>query len=306
MKKKIVIAILCMAATLSLSLAGCGKEETENEILIQSQPISEASSEASSEGAASGTDNIGADAAKEAEALYDAFLNGTEVAYFDRLPQNDHVGGPELDPQKGYTLEEVKKALPEVFENSNADIAICHALIDCGNDGVKELAVQFQGLGIYSPEDDSTLVYVFKAENGKLHACLDFATWARSYTGINQYGFIDSFGSSGASEHGGYYGILDADCNYHDVYSFWESYVLMEETEQANLPGYIVYETVTIDGTEYAYYVIDGDDDNDKYAKLVRDAGYNVLPEEEVHALEIKALEKLGITEEMKNAPAPF
>ena len=80
----------------------------------------------------------------------------------------------------------------------------------------------------------------------------------------------------------------------------------MEETEQANLPGYIVYETVTIDGTEYAYYVIDGDDDNDKYAKLVRDAGYNVLPEEEVHALEKKALEKLGITEEMKNAPAPF
>ncbi len=64
------------------------------------------------------------------------------------------------------------------------------------------MVLRLNGMEIYAEDDDSTLVYIIKYIDGKLSICYYYETWARSETTINEYGYCQSGGSGGASNHG--------------------------------------------------------------------------------------------------------
>ena len=59
--------------------------------------------------------------------------------------------------KKEYTLDEIKDSLNKNYDNSVGTVE--YAYIDCGADGVKEMALRIQGTFV---EPDSSMTYVIK------------------------------------------------------------------------------------------------------------------------------------------------
>lgn len=104
--------------------------------------------------------------------------------------------------------------------------AIEYGYLDAGADDMQELLVKFVGMDIYSPGDDSTKEYVLYYDGKDVVTCLDYETWARSYTGVSYYGVVDGGGSTGAASH--YYEkvVLDAQRNTVPICQINEEYEL--------------------------------------------------------------------------------
>lgn len=156
---------------------------------------------------------------------YKKFMKNETKVFFDRYMQEVY-DYPDDKPsfQKGidYTLSEVLDIVTahylDIFTDKQIDY-IDYCYIDCGKDGVKELALRFNGLDIYEPDDDSTLVYIIKYIEGKLSLCYYYETWARSDSTLNEYGYIESGGSGGASNHIVDYGLIDKDGKWQPIVS---------------------------------------------------------------------------------------
>lgn len=157
---------------------------------------------------------------------YEKFLNNEASLSFDRYMQKGYFINPDNteEPlfQKGteYTLSEILKKLTAYYleHSDNKKINyIDYAFIDCGKDGEGELLLRFNGMDIDGADDNSTLVYVIKYIDGKLYLCYYYETWARSETSINEYGFITSSGSGGASLHITDYSFIDKNGNWRPI-----------------------------------------------------------------------------------------
>ncbi len=159
----------------------------------------------------------------EQENRYEKFLNDEEVLFFHKYNQNDFMNDEKyFDEDKGYTLSEIKEILKgyyyEYSDTTEMD-SVSYAYIDCGMDGVEELAICFSGMDIYCQDDDSTLVYIIKDINEQLELCYFYETWARSSASINEYGYFVSSGSGGATRHGANYGLIDKNGDWKSIAS---------------------------------------------------------------------------------------
>ena len=114
--------------------------------------------------------------------LYELFLADEALMYSQMYSRNveNTIGG-----DVGYSLSALIEGFKDWYYGMQEPLTVEYAYIDCGNDGVEELAVRFVGMGIYEPGDDSTVVYVIKEIDGQLEYCYKYQTWARSETTLN-------------------------------------------------------------------------------------------------------------------------
>ena len=336
MKKKTILAIL-VATTMSFALTGCSKDKENNPTPVTIESVSASESEASSENGSdtssdasvsseeNGSSEVAStEANKESTSAsegktssteagkerYEAFKNGTEKVFIT-MDSEYTPYSVSIDPATGYTLEELTALLQEGYEMSKNPLDVDFAYIDCGNDGVPELALQFTGLGIYSPEDDSSIVFIIKENDGKLNSYFSVESWARSFTTVNKYGIISSMGSGGAAEHGGYEGYVDPTGHFKEIFATWESGI--EESDTT----YSAYCTLTIDGVTHQYFCTDDEsipeDALNNYIQMNSLENVDQIPtltgdemRKQSSELVDEAYSKLGITEEMRNGELLF
>lgn len=268
---------------------------------------------------------------KSEQDLYAGFLNGDVPLYFH---DNGYVYYDEelFDANRGYTLVEIVEELREYFsayEESMAVKSVAYSYLDCGKDGIKELAIQFNGMNIYSPDDDSTVVYIIKEINEKLELCYAYETWARSYSGINEYGFYESSGSNGASNYGQSKGYIDGNGKWNfikyteqegDINQLTWSHMFGAIPQVADTKVYegtiifytTIFEEITVDNYDSlerycAFGVINAGLTQEEayntsvYREIFDEAGVKIYTPDEISQMVYEKEKKLGITDEIKH-----
>ena len=246
------------------------------------------------------------------DSLYERFKNDNEKVYFDRYDGYCAQDAPNFDCDGGYTLLNLIDTvwlhylgyfIKPCEEPEDLKMQIEFAYLDCGQDGDPEMAIEFRNLGRYG-----SLVLVIKEVNGKLQCTYGYETWDRSDTMINTAGILCGTGSSGFGRHGYDLGMLDANAEYHLVYSFTSYTDYDESYDESSVMNYfpncednIYWCSAWINGTRYTFYV-----SNDP--KLSSDELFNTMKKhdsseidnaKEVAKIREQTKESYGITEEM-------
>ncbi len=209
--------------------------------------------------------------------------------------------------QSEWSLNDILNELTNTYlEGTDRRPYVEHAYLDCGGDGVEELAIRFTGLDIYSPEDMSNLIMIITCSNGTPEVVYSCESWARSYTEPHYHGCIPSSGSAGAGDH--IFGLeyLDGSSNLHPVYYAQQLGGLWIR----DLEGEI-YDTVfssvdpDADVTHYQingadYYVMHSYDTSidslcQEYISLCEQKGMRFVSEEEIDELITQYAKELGI-----------
>lgn len=189
-----------------------------------------------------------------------------------------------------------------------------YALIDCGNDGKKQLALRACELGIYSPRDDSSLTMVFDYKDGNVVIIYAVDTWARRYNEVYKNGYAYGYGSGGAYCHYAWEGIIGADGIYRKSYECHmengEGLAGMSHYGDNRNPGedwsfnVDFYEYTINDEMFYAYCIADDatDEEREIILNYIRDnedrMGVSFLTDDEAWELVEKNRKRIRITEE--------
>lgn len=271
--------------------------------------------------------------------IYENFLGNQTQLFFDKFNPYDAINGVNyFEEGRGYTLSEVTEVLAkhyyEYSDKTEID-SIEYAYIDCGMDGVEELAIRFHGMELYGPEDDSTLVYIIKDVEGRLELCYCYESWARRSASVNEYGYYVSAGSNSASNHSTEYGVIDKNGDWKYIAYVEEEaniFALVYPEELSRIPavaeeksydGIIAFDTIRFkeytDADSYAGVVPEGEvysftvyDDNYEditepsmytdsvYKEIFDEAGVNVYSDEEIEAMMREHEQKAGLTDDIR------
>lgn len=345
--KKHTLHLLAISALICLTLTACGQstntietEESESTTVIETEQFATSEPE-TVESETNETKESVEVACDIPEGLYRDFLNNETEAIFNATVDKAVYFDNTILNGNAYTLEELVKLYIDYFQmDGELDIepTIEYTLLDCGNDGTPELAIQLHA-NIKNIEDFSDLI-VLKEKNDTLEAVYAKLGWGRNIFSINKYGYIARYGSGGAATT--YYDkeLIDADGEYHFLYSNvvngWsgiedyltddtkghpkEDFVYLGFTFDENAecyPYYPVSSYAFLDRstevwgdiaafTHYCYSPVD-------YIDSIYEPGYCIrdfLDSEGVQVYNIKDVEQMiadkekseGLTEEIKNA----
>ncbi len=185
-----------------------------------------------------------------------------------------------------------------------------YALIDCGSDGKKQLALRAYGLGIEGTCDDSTCTMVFDYKDGKIFMVYAVDAWSRSSTDLYKNGYVCGFGSDGAFSGHEWEGIIKADGVYHESFqchmwvggSEWE-FLDINDKRRYQLES----KTYSISGETVYSYDIDGADITEAERQAALECiqkresslGADILSDDKAWELVEKNRKSLGITEGM-------
>ena len=345
MKNKIIAILLSI--WMVISMVACGKAENVTEDVDVQEPVKAEETASEDEGTAvfvaeptpQATEEPASEpviswepviAEQDVTNKYEGFLAGLEPLYFNKYMHMDWQEGI-FETGRGYTLDEILNALSEAYWALEEQPEIHYLYMDCGNDGVQELAVEFYGMSIYSPGDDSTLVYVIKEREGQLELCYCYETWARSHSELNYYGYYTSGGSNGASNHGWDAGYINAEGDWNFIYyteeeldinqlsADWELNLIPGIAKSKQYDGEIIvvttrFDEIVYDGDtsnyydiqRYHSYFVDGVDEgvdvysDGVYKEIFDEAGVVTYLYEEIGAMIDEKEAALGITEEIK------
>ncbi len=341
MKKKIVkwIAAAGIFTLLSASLAGCnGVNITE----ISSQTVSEIASEVVVENTSESDwvkpETGGVKEADEQEDVvteddYMEFINGNASVYVEY----ENTEG--LTTGKSYTLDEMvdtlNQELPEHWGPEGIVVQeVGYAFIDCGNDGVPEMAIYVE-TNTEEYHEGMTEYYYIKMKDGKLTLVQNYSTQGRAQGEMNKYGNYHSFGSGGAALFYNGYDHIKADGTREFAYDC-ETHLGLEGPvlygnqlpSNANVPDDLPafaeeFGEYTCDEYSFEEYTEDMYDDEAKYdaykaakkyvfydpdgkvcfpsdenEKIYFDAGITVTDEDNLQEFIAQRLHDLGITEE--------
>ena len=189
-----------------------------------------------------------------------------------------------LTDGKSYTLDEIKELLTsedqygDGWEVEN----ICRSTIDCGLDGDIEMLVNIDF------DSEFSLDMVIKNIDGSLVICFAADSWSRSETNLLYNGVTYSYGSGGASSHGGENGFIDADGKYVLWYYEWEEGLEAGSDGTVSMNYYKEdgsYDTVTVEIPENTYlcqeWIAFSDADSDEYYYFyLLDEDYNEIPDD--------------------------
>ncbi len=259
------------------------------------------------------------------EEIYRRFLEETGTA----------TAGESITSFSGgdYTLDEILSCVENAFQDWSRSLAlesVAYAMIDCGQDGVPELALQltFRDLDGWQITRD---YLVFKAYDGELQCIKEFGSYYRDEAWLNQAGVIQSVLMLDYSSYATEERFLDGEGKERFVYGCQsrnglEINLIPEELLPERLRDSlkISYSSATYNEDGYClniYYLEDAEDADGHY--VFSDAeGLDAMPEDEIlrlyqkNGLQIHAVEEeetllaehkrsLGLTEAMENAEAP-
>lgn len=210
-----------------------------------------------------------------------------------------------------YLLDLLKSATLNMFlyeEGEQKIKELQYAYIDCGKDGVSELAVRFYGMNIYCEDDDSDCTFVIKYKEDKLLLVRCADSWARSYETLYSSGYITGFGSGGAGDQFVWNLILDRDGNLVNIYEFeylsGGFYVDMADEEIyqgafGNPEKEISVNLAIYQIGDKKYYVFEEDteyvEECKKYIELGKEKGMCFITAEEVDTLIQQRRDEMGI-----------
>ena len=247
---------------------------------------------------------------------YEEFLTGKRTA---KVANNFHADtsyigetitdNPSDEEKNGFFLNDlITRITTEMREGREGDRNMKrmeYALIDCGNDGKKQLALRAYGLGIYSENDDSDLTMVFDYRNGTISMIYAVDSWARSTTELFKNGYVLGSGSGGATTLYVWEGIIKADGIYDASY---DCHIEAKETwdENGNCNYSAEYDNFVINGeTIYSYYILEGATEAGKKIVMndIKDiearSGIHFITSDEAWEYVEKNRKALGITDEM-------
>lgn len=255
---------------------------------------------------------------------YEAFLTGNLTAHIDDKIYRDvsYRGISATDSEvmdkagEGFDIQEL---INEIANETMQDRDIIYtgnmkcALIDCGNDGKKQLALRADNLSIYSWNDSSDLTMVFDYKNGKVSMVYAADSWARSEEELYQNGYVFGGGSGGAACHYTWEGIIGADGVYRESYKchqengsgFYEMTSIHDFWDTASPACFMEYSIN--DKTIYAYWIWEDEDVTAEDSQLVLDyvrkneehLGVEFFTDDKAWEIVEKNRKNLGITEGM-------
>ena len=274
----------------------------------------------------------------EAENTYENLIAGTGKLNFSYYMDNIYVNSEFKDYQdelfshlksREYTISALISEFNDIFMHSGDFISegkvtyAGYSYLDCGNDGSKELALQFVCPVV---EESSSLTLILKDMGGDIQVVYAFCCWSRSETNINEYGVLTGGGSGGASLHGWDLGIIDANGKYTFGYSEEEQFdINMFYTGQ----DHPEIDTSSYDGSIYAYslrtkeaagedawpqyysYAVFDDNGNEmnipnlytdsEYKKVMDVFGLNFIPKAEFDKKAEDRANEIGATSQMRS-----
>lgn len=149
------------------------------------------------------------DTAEEALTAFEEFLEGKRQVCVEQEASVNYGKNCFLaDLLQGIT-EDMKEKHAGAQGWNDKISRLQYAYLDCGNDGIPELALRFEGMELYSADDDSDLTAVIVYENGNLFCRYEAQSWARSVTDLYYYGYAPGSGSAGAAHMVGEETLLD-------------------------------------------------------------------------------------------------
>lgn len=223
-------AILSCVCLLAVLMAGCGDEGEASHGKKSSEDVKESSSQEveSTETGETPGGNDQTVTTLSTEELYQGFIDGLVRVYCDNQDYTfyDSVADEEykmFGNKEGYTLKEmvgVIQGILDVTPDITARVGnVYYATIDCGRDGEPELLVE-----IYNEGDlwgtENLYQFIIKNVNGKLQICNKLTEtyndecYVNTKTGLAQKNYYYGMGSQNGV------GYLDANCEYHFLYSY--------------------------------------------------------------------------------------
>lgn len=136
--------------------------------------------------------------------------------------QEIHISSVEIEDE----AEPLKQI--ESQEISQGIKSVQYALIDCGNDSKKQLALRTCGMAFHYPNDDSDFTMVFDWQGGNVVLIYAVAFWARSCDTLYANGYVSGWGSGGTYSYRGNYrhrkafGIMDDMGDEKNKIMWWE------------------------------------------------------------------------------------
>ena len=342
-------------------LAGCsniGKAPSEEVAVGEKgsaesiETSTEAAEEIMTESAETGTTETGSSetgSTIQADAgSLEAFISGEGKLSFDYYGKNvfksnqeylsneDEILQDIINSGKDYTLAEFRDKLNEIFNSEDNYLyegevqSIEYAYIDCGNDGVNELALKM--VGPFADPSESTMTFIIKELDGKPELVYAFSQWSRSQRTINKYGFITGSGSNSASNHGYDEAYINADGKY--MYGFYEeeeydinAFGMLRDHDDFDAEGLdnmLAVYTLRLDQYDAAnpqqeYYSYNVHDSNtyeevdvpnlytDSKYKDIMDSFKDIsfISMDEMKKMEKEKMESIGVTDEIRNAEEP-
>ena len=255
------------------------------------------------------------------EAVYQRFLEGSGTA----------SAGENITSFSGgeYTLDEILSCVETAFQYWSMS-SVSYAMIDCGQDGVPELALQLTFQDPYGWQIARDYL-VFKAYDGELQCIKEFGSYYRDEAWLNQAGVIQSVLMLDYSSYATEERFLDGEGKESFVYGCQsrnglEINLIPEELLPERLRDSlkISHSSATYNEDGYClniYYLEDAEDADGHYV-FSDAAGLDGMPEDEIlsiyqkNGLQIHGVEEeeallaehkrsLGLTEEMENAEEP-
>lgn len=221
MKRKAIVVLCIMAITIAVSAC-----EKKNKV---DNPVEEVATEAETGVADEAVEEISESDA--AMIKYEAFIAGDEKVYVDKydfIKRSEDGDYTYFGDYNCMTIEEFFKQVVEIEKLGSASFPFEkaeYAYIDCGMDGIPELALK----ATFADEwDQLERYYVIKEVDNKLELTYMDESYYRSYVNIkNLAGVVESTASYGAASSGYQIGFLDENARYVLDYTREISYMAL-------------------------------------------------------------------------------
>ena len=232
MKKRLLTILL--SGALIISLSACGKKNSSEH--IEEQDVKTVSEDAYDEASAAKepeeveeVEEISED--KIAKAMLESFIDGNEKVYVDKydfIKRSEDGDYTYFGDYNCMTIEEFFKQVVEIEKLGSASFPFEkaeYAYIDCGMDGIPELALK----ATFADEwDQLERYYVIKEVDNKLELTYMDESYYRSYVNIkNLAGVVEGTASYGAASSGYQIGFLDENARYVLDYTREISYMAL-------------------------------------------------------------------------------
>ncbi len=175
----------------------------------------------------SSTENATQSVSEDQGLLYESFLRNDAKVHVNSEYDFGDYSFEEVNDQDLTIGEIVNFLMGDATEDDTAWLTYTnYSYIDCGNDGVPELAI------VVNPPSDLggwSKYIIIKDIDGKLQTVYSELAWERGTVNINEYGYISENSTSGAAYHGFKKSFVGSVGKWH--------YIFSDETTDCIVPG---------------------------------------------------------------------